>query len=65
MSRTGAARRVGEVGRFADGTWYAREGDRMVAADPGGVGRDTVGFHRLDQDGAVGAALARVTGSLS
>ncbi|MYC89444.1 MAG: hypothetical protein F4X22_14590 [Gemmatimonadales bacterium] len=65
LSRTGAARRVGEVGRFADGTWYAREGDRMVAADPGGVGRDTVGFHRLDQDGAVGAALARVPGSLS
>ncbi|MCY3700428.1 MAG: hypothetical protein OXH46_12495 [Gemmatimonadetes bacterium] len=65
LSRTGAARRIGEVGRFADGRWYARESDRMVAADPGGVGRDTVGFHRLDRDGAVGAALARVPGSFS
>lgn len=65
LSRTGVARRIGEVGRFADGRWYAREGDRMVAADPGGVGRDTVGFHRLDGDGVVGEALARVPGSLS
>ncbi len=65
LSRTGAARRIGEVGRFADGSWFAREGDRIVAADPGGVGRDTVGFHRLDQHGVVGEVLARVPGSLS
>ncbi|MCY3599624.1 MAG: hypothetical protein OXN85_06610 [Gemmatimonadetes bacterium] len=65
LNRTGAGRRIGEVGRFADGRWYAREGDRMVAADRGGVGRDTVGFHRLDEDGAVGEVLARVPGSLS
>lgn len=65
LSRAGAARGIGEIGRFADGNWYAREQDRMVAADPGGVGRDTVGFHRLRQDGMVGEALARVPGSLS
>jgi len=65
LSRAGAGRRIGEIGRFPDGGWYAREGDRMVAADPGGVGRDTVGFHRLDRDGVVGEALARVPGSLS
>ena len=65
LSRAGADRRIGDVGRFADGSWYAREGDRMVAADRGGVGRDTVGFHRLDRDGVVGEGLARVPGSLS
>lgn len=65
LSRTGAARAIGNIGRFADGSWYAREQDRMVATDPGGVGRDTVGFHRLRLDGMVGDALARVPGSFS
>ena len=40
-------------------------GTRLVATDPGGVGQDTVGFHRLLEDGAVGEALARVQGKLS
>ena len=65
LSRVGADRPIGDVGRFADGAWYARERDRMVATDPGGVGRDTVGFHRLRDDGMVDEALARVPGSLS
>lgn len=65
LNRAGGGRQIGEVGRFADGSWYAREGDRLVATDPSGVGRDTVGFHRLREDGVVGELLARVPGSLS
>ena len=65
LDRAGGGRRIGEVGRFADGSWYAREGDRLVATDPSGVGRDTVGFHRLREDGVVGDVLGRVPGSVS
>ena len=65
LNRAGGGRRIGEVGRFADGSWYAREGSRLVATDPSGVGRDTVGFHRLREDGVVGDVLGRVPGSVS
>ncbi|WP_420634354.1 6-bladed beta-propeller [Candidatus Palauibacter sp.] len=62
LSREGTDRRIGAVGQFADGSWYASERDRMVATELGGVGRDTVGYHRLGEDGAVWEALVRVPG---
>ena len=65
LSRAGAGRRIGEIGRFADGGWYARDEDRLVAAGPSGVGRDTVVWHRLADDGAVGELLVRVPGSVT
>ena len=65
LLRAGDDRLMGEIGRFANGSWYAQERDRMAATEPGGVGRDTVGFHRLLDDGVVGDVLARVPGGLS
>ncbi len=65
LSREGTDRRIGAVGQFADGSWYASEGDRMVATELGDVGRDTVGYHRLREDGAVGEALVRVPGRVT
>ena len=62
VRREGTDRQIGAVGQFADGSWYASEGDRMVATELGDVGRDTVGYHRLREDGAVGEALVRVPG---
>ena len=62
LSREGTDRRIGAVGQFADGSWHASERDRMVATELGGVGRDTVGYHRLGEDGAVWEALVRVPG---
>ena len=65
LNRAGVARRSSSVGRFANGSWYALEADRLVATDPGEVGRDTVGFRRLWENGVVGDVLARVPGGLS
>ncbi|WP_419941222.1 6-bladed beta-propeller [Candidatus Palauibacter sp.] len=65
LRREGTDRQIGAVGQFADGSRYASESDRLVATDVGGVGRDTVGYHRLGDDGAVGDALVRVPGSVT
>ena len=65
LSRAGQGRPIGAIGRFADGGWWARDGDRVVAAGPNGLGRDTVAYHALTDDGALGEALARVPGSVT
>lgn len=65
LSRAGESRPIGEIGRFADGGWVARDRERVVAAGPSGVGRDTVAYHRLEEGGAVGEVLVRVPGPVT
>ncbi|MYD15165.1 MAG: hypothetical protein F4X00_16350 [Gemmatimonadetes bacterium] len=64
LTRQGTDRPIGGVGRFGDGSWYARERDEMVAAPMNGTARDTAGFFRL-ADGAVGEPLARAPGTIT
>lgn len=64
LTRQGTDRPIGGVGRFDGGSWYAREGDRLVAAPMNGMARDTVGFFRLT-GGEVGEPLARVPGTIT
>ncbi len=65
LSRAGTGRRIGEIGRFADGGRYARDRDRLVATGPSGLGQDTVAYHRLGDDGAVGETLVRVPAAVT
>lgn len=64
LTRQGTDRPIGRVGRFGDGSWYARERDRLVAAPMNGMARDTAGFFRLT-DGTVGEPLARAPGIIT
>lgn len=64
LARQGTDRSIGQVGRLEDGSWYAREGDELVAAPMNGTARDTVGLFRL-ADGAVGEPLARAPGTVT
>lgn len=36
------------VGRFTDGSWYARDRDRLQLGPPGAIRRDTIRFIRFD-----------------
>jgi hypothetical protein len=51
-----------EIGRFTDGTWFARGADRVMAARPGDMARDTVTFALLTDRMTWGRRLARVPG---
>ena len=64
LTRQGVDRPIGGVGRLGDGSWYARDRDRLVAAPLDGMARDTVGFFRL-ADGVVGAPVARIPGVIT
>ena len=64
LTRRGTDREIGEIGRFEDGSWYAREGERLVATPMNGTARDTVGFFELT-DGVVGEPLTHVPGTIS
>lgn len=65
LRRGDTERRIGTVGRFVNGSWYAAEGDQLIPARVGDTAQDTVGFYRLDDNATVGEVLARVPGSLS
>lgn len=64
LMRQGSDRSVAQVGRFGDGRWFAREFERVVAAQVNSVVQDTVGFFEL-VDGVVGELLTRVPGGIT
>jgi len=64
LTRGPADRRIGGVGRFADGGWYAWEADQMLASGFDELAQDTVGYYRF-ADGEVGDLLGRVPGRVS
>lgn len=64
LTRGPADRRIGGVGRLADGSWYAWEAGRMLASGLDELARDTVAYYRF-ADGEVGDLLGRVPGRVS
>lgn len=64
LTRGPADRRIGGVGRFADGSWHAWEADQMLASGFDELAQDTVAYHRFG-DGEVGDLLAHVPGRVS
>ena len=64
LTRQGSDRPIAQVGRFGDGRWFAREFERVIAAQVNSVAQDTVGFFEL-VDGVVGEVLARVPGGIT
>lgn len=64
LTRGAADRRIGGVGRFPHGSWYAWEADQMLASGFDELARDTVGYYRF-ADGEVGELLGRVPGRVS
>ena len=57
-------RRIGGIGRFAGGSWYAWEADQILASGLDELAQDTVAYYRF-ADGEVGDLLGRVPGRVS